>query len=150
MADATALRMRTIRYGAELMRQAETMMVAELREAAPLGETGDTRRGIDSAAGGSDTVPAFTVVSTSPHGDYVEEGTQPHVIVPRNASVLRFLGGSGRISQPSPNQRIATRGGGVVFTKHVNHPGTPPRPWFRPVVERFPEFLERAAALVQA
>lgn len=150
MADATALRERTIRYGAEVMREAEALMVAELREAAPLGETGDTRRGIDSAPGGSATVPAFTVVSTGKGGEFVEDGTQPHEIVPRNAGALRFLAGSGRVSQPSPNQRVATRGGGVVFAKRVMHPGTPPRPWFRPVTERFPEILERAGARVQA
>lgn len=151
MADLTLLRQRIVRYGSELMREAEALMVAELREAAPLGETGDTRRGIDSSGGGgSDLVPAFTVVSASPHGEFVEFGTEPHTITPRNGSVLRFLGGSGRISQPSPNQRIATRGGGVVFTTIVHHPGTPARPWFGPVVERFSEFLDRAAARVAA
>lgn len=153
MADATVLRQRTIRYGAELMREAEAMMVAELREAAPLGETGDTRRGIDSAPGGTDTVPAFTVVSRSPHGDFVEEGTQAHEI-PRGGSsagiTLRWVGGGARISQPSPNQRIATRQGGVRFARRVWHPGTPARPWFHPVADRFAEFLERAAARVQA
>jgi hypothetical protein len=37
------------------------------------------------------------------------EGTQPHVIVPRNKKVLRF-----------------EVGGAVVFAKRVNHPGTRP------------------------
>lgn len=150
MADATALRMRTIRYGREIMRECEAMMVDALREEAPLGATGDTRRGIDSAPGGSETVPAFTLISTGKGGEYVEKGTEPHEIAARNASALRFLAGSGRISQPSPNQRIATRGGGVVFAKRVQHPGTPARPWFGPLTKRFPEFIERAAARVQA
>lgn len=150
MADLTALRERTVRYGAELMREAERLMVNELREAAPLGETGDTRRGIEgSGGGGSALVPAFTVFSRSPHGDYVEEGRPARDIVPRNASVLRFLAGSGRVSQASPNQRIATRDGGVVFTKFVHQDAVPPRPWFGPVVDRFPDFIERAQATVQ-
>jgi hypothetical protein len=38
------------------------------------------------------------------------EGTRPHTIVPRTATVLRFM--------PS--------GGGMVFTSRVNHPGTRP------------------------
>lgn len=130
------------------MGEANRLMVAELREAAPLGTTGDTRRGIQAIAGGSTLRPAFTVRSSGKGGDFVEDGTKPHIIRPRSGSALRFLGGGGRISQPGPNQRIATRGGGVVFAKVVHHPGTPARPWFRPVVERFDEFLQRAAARV--
>lgn len=149
MADATALRERIIRRGEDIFAESQRLMVAELREAAPLGETGDTRRGIESIPGGSALRPAATIRSLGKGGDFVEEGTRPHVIRPRSGSALRFVGGSGRISQPGPNQRIATRSGGVVFAKVVNHPGTSARPWFRPVVERFGEFLERAAARVQ-
>lgn len=148
--DSTVLRDRLQRWGEDLVAQASEMIVAELREAAPLGQTGDTRRGIEAMPGGSPLRPSVTVVSRGKGGTFVEEGTAPHEIRPRNASVLRFLGGSGRISQPGPNQRIATRAGGVVFAKVVHHPGTPARPWFGPVVERFVEFLERAKATVQA
>jgi hypothetical protein len=45
----------------------------------------------------------------APYFLYFIEGTSPHQIQPRFASVLRFQGGSG-----------------VVFTKLVNHPGTKP------------------------
>ncbi len=131
------------------MNEARSLMEAELREAAPLGATGETRRGIDSVAGGTALRPAFTLRSKAAGGDFVEEGTRPHIIVPRRGKALRFQGGGGRISTAGPNQRIATRAGGVVFAKVVNHPGTPARPWFRPVAERFEEFLERAAARVQ-
>lgn len=150
MASATATKEHLTRWAAEVFRQAvEVDMVAALREAAPLGQTGETRRGIEAIAGGALLRPAAVVRSKAPGGDYVEEGTQPHVILPRSGSALRFLGGSGRVSTAGPNQRIATRAGGVVFAKRVNHPGTPARPWFRPVVERFGEFLERAAARVR-
>lgn len=152
MADATALREKLLAWADEVFTVAvggdQSLMVQEMREAAPLGETGDTRRGIEAVPGGTPLRLAAHVRSTGKGGDFVEEGTAPHVITPRNATVLRFLGGTGRVSQPSPNQRIATRAGGVVFTKVVHHPGTPPRPWFRPVVERFDEFLQRAAAQV--
>ena len=42
--------------------------------------------------------------------EMMEFGTQPHVIVPVKASVLRFV----------------SREGDLVFTKRVNHPGTEP------------------------
>lgn len=38
------------------------------------------------------------------------EGSRPHIITPRRATVLRFMGSSGQ----------------VVFTKRVRHPGTKP------------------------
>lgn len=43
---------------------------------------------------------------------YVIEGTAAHEIVPNQASVLRF-----------------TSGGTVVFTQHVDHPGTTANPF---------------------
>lgn len=55
------------------------------------------------------------VVADTEYALSVENGSQPHVIKPKNASVLRF---------PS-------RGGGVVFTHTVNHPGTAPNPFMR-------------------
>lgn len=54
------------------------------------------------------------VVATAPYAKFVHDGTRPHVIKPRNASVLRF---------PS--------GGGIVYAAHVNHPGTRARPFLR-------------------
>lgn len=112
--------------------------------AAPVGETGDTRRGIEVRLGGGvGNGFAGTAISKSPHGDYVEKGTAPHVILP-HGRVLRWVGGGGRISQPGPNQRIHTRAGGVQFATIVHHPGTPERPWFGPEVERWPQMLEQA------
>lgn len=138
------------RWAEQVGDEASRDMLDELRVAAPLGETGDTVRGLEVVpAGGGDRM-AWWVRSKSPHGDYVEEGTPPHVILPRTAKVLRFLGGTGRISQPSPNQRIPTRAGGVVFATQVNHPGTPARPWFHPLVDRWADYLQRAAARVVA
>lgn len=147
--DSTQLRDRVTRWGSALLDEAVDSMVRELREAAPLGETGETRRGITAEVGGDPLHPKATIRSTGKGGTYVEEGTQPHEITPVRAQALRFLAGGGRISQPSPNQRIATRGGGVVFATVVHHPGMPPRPWFAPVLDRFLEFVQRARARVQ-
>lgn len=55
------------------------------------------------------------LVGSAKKGDvltYVTEGTSAHEIVPVNASVLRF-----------------TSGGTVVFTQHVDHPGTTANPF---------------------
>lgn len=149
MADASALRERVVTHYGAVFEEATRLMVAELRAVAPEGETGDTRRGIDAVPGGSPLRPAATVRSLGKGGDFVEAGTVPHEIRPRNGQALRFLGGGRRVSQPAPSSRVATRAGGVVFAKVVRHPGTPARPWFRPVVGRFGEFLERAAARVR-
>lgn len=41
---------------------------------------------------------------------WIENGTPPHLILPRRATILRFT----------------SRSGGVVFARQVNHPGTKP------------------------
>lgn len=60
-------------------------------------------------------IPVVRVGTNVDYAEAVHEGTRPHVIVPRNASVLRF---------PS-------RGGAIVFTRRVNHPGTRGVPFLR-------------------
>lgn len=47
------------------------------------------------------------------YGMDVHAGTKPHVIVPKNKSVLRF-----------PN-----KAGTIVYARKVNHPGTKPNPY---------------------
>lgn len=52
------------------------------------------------------------VTNTAPHSVWIEQGTAPHVIVPRRAQVLAFVvAGNGKA-------------GLMVFTKRVQHPGT--------------------------
>lgn len=69
------------------------------------------------------------------YGVYVDQGTDPHVIRPRNAKALRF-----------------TIGNKVVFAKKVNHPGTKATHFFTNAVQRdgqkyadreFPKALDR-------
>jgi hypothetical protein len=53
------------------------------------------------------------------YAQYVHDGTGPHTIRPRRAGgVLRF-----------------EKGGGVVFTTVVHHPGTRAQPWLREAME---------------
>ena len=51
---------------------------------------------------------AWSVVAEADYALAVHEGTRPHVITPKNGRVLRF---------PS-------KGGSIVYTQKVNHPGT--------------------------
>lgn len=58
---------------------------------------------------------------------YLERGTRPHVIRPRNAKALAFAPrGTGRLSG-----RPRT-GGPVIFAKRVNHPGSRAYPFLGP------------------
>lgn len=54
------------------------------------------------------------------YASYVEEGTRPHVIYPRRASVLSWIGYDG------------TR----VFARYVNHPGSRPYPFMHHASEK--------------
>lgn len=80
--------------------------------------TGNTRRAIH---GGADKT-SKGVVSYLAHGSivglYMEKGTAPHVIRPKNKKALRF-----------------TVGGKTIFAKHVNHPGIAARPVVEPTVQ---------------
>ena len=51
---------------------------------------------------------AIKVYNDSPHADYIESGTRPHVIEARNAKalVLAWRQASGQESQPSGNARV--------------------------------------------
>lgn len=66
--------------------------------------------------------------SRVPYASYVEDGTPAHLIYPRNANVLRFIG----------------RGGDVVFSTVVAHPGTRPNPFARNAVMRMTPYLQRS------
>lgn len=62
----------------------------------------------------------ITLEAASPLATYITGGTRPHVILPRNASVLRF----------------EVAGGRIVFARRVNHPGTRPNPFPERALER--------------
>ena len=72
--------------------------------------TGKLRLSIRKQVRGVDVIVSPTV----PYAIFVEGGTAPHFILPRDASVLRF--------------DVA---GDVVFAQWVLHPGTKPQPFVR-------------------
>ena len=66
--------------------------------------------------------------ATAPHAIFVDGGTKPHVIRPKNGKYLVFPGS----------------GGETVFAREVNHPGTKPDGFFERGAEAAERVLEAA------
>lgn len=65
-------------------------------------------------------------ISMLDYGVYVEFGTPPHVIRPKNRKSLKFEAGrKARLESGGKNPNM-------VFAKEVKHPGTRPQPFIRP------------------
>lgn len=74
--------------------------------------------------------PTTAVIGpTSPYGGFVEFGTAPHIIRPRNKKVLRFQ-----------------VGGKTVFASVVHHPGTKPHPYMAPALTQTLDWMEQNLA----
>jgi hypothetical protein len=116
-----------IARGTTIFNGAVEHIMADLRDGAP-EDTGATRRGITKTPAGSPPLLAVQVASKTPQGEWYEEGTKPHVILPVRGKVLVFK-----------------VGGDTVFTRRVDHPGQRARPWFRPVMNRWSRYLAEAA-----
>lgn len=54
---------------------------------------------------------------TAPQALFIEKGTRPHIIRPKENKVLRFF-----------------TGGGPVFAREVKHPGTKADPFLEPAI----------------
>lgn len=72
---------------------------------------------------------------------YLEFGTEPHEIRPLNKKALAFprAGGRGVIRGGQRKTQFNFQGRvkitGLVFAKVVHHPGTDPKPFFRPAID---------------
>lgn len=63
--------------------------------------------------------PAVTrTTNGASYGEYIHDGTRPHVIRPKDKKALRWPGGNG-----------------FIFAKRVNHPGTKPDPFLYEAAE---------------
>jgi hypothetical protein len=62
-----------------------------------------------TVTGAGANILVATADLAAPYAIFLDKGTRPHVILPRNAKVLVFQGS----------------GGGTVFASKVNHPGFP-------------------------
>lgn len=79
------------------------------------------------------TMSAGGVGSKAPYAKYVEYGTAPHQILPRKpGGVLAWKANSWNVFG-------VELGGGWVFAKKVNHPGTWERPFMRSTLEEMKE-----------
>lgn len=111
MADVTDLEQAIRDRAVEIVTAAADATAQATADAAPVvtGALAAAHR-IESVSDTGTTISAELVADTD-YAQYVAEGTQPHVIVPRSARVLRF-----------------EVGGEVVFATRVNHPGNAPNP----------------------
>lgn len=66
------------------------------------------------------------IVADTPYASYVDGGTEPHEIVPRNAQALRWEDGEG-----------------AHFAKRVQHPGTQPDGFMGRAYQKAERVLER-------
>lgn len=60
------------------------------------------------------------------YASFIEDGTQPHEILPKNAKALRWFEGGD---------------GDPIFAKRVNHPGNEPMPFMQPAAEEAGRFI---------
>ena len=58
------------------------------------------------------------------YGKYVEFGSPPHIIKPKNKKALKFKVG-----------KATKKGKDIVFAKEVKHPGTRPNPFVRNTIQ---------------
>ena len=131
MANADALRRKIERTARNATTAAGLDVRNDLREVAsdpgvmPYN-TGALANSIQATVGGTVERPSIEVGTDLPEGEFREFGTRPHVIQAPPGKALRF-----------------EVDGQVVYAKKVNHPGQPADPWFRPIVDRWPEYIRR-------
>lgn len=94
---------------------------------------------------GQVSASAVTIEAQAPYAGYVEHGTRPHRITPKNAKALRFAPSkAGRRLTGTPRT-----GASVVFAMSVEHPGTKAQPFMRPGAEKAVERMELAEQVVK-
>lgn len=85
------------------------------------------------------TIPeGFLVTTDDEVWGFVDKGTRPHVIVPRNKKVLFF--GPGAQAKTRPRviaSGSGSKGGAKVVAHRVNHPGTEAREFSATLQERY-------------
>lgn len=117
-------------YAISLERIAVTVVREAMRNAPVNKGQGGGRRGYggnlrqsinyvkDPSTGG------FVVWVNSQYGVYVDQGTKPHVILPKNKPFLAWKGSDGK----------------WIFARRVNHPGTKPTYFFTNAVKAGQEY----------
>ena len=83
-----------------------------IKNEAPVGKTGELRDSTSLRPKIGTTTATVEFTTRVPYADYVIKGTPAHVIVPRNARVLRWQ-----------------EGGQWIYRQKVNHPGARANPF---------------------
>jgi len=123
-------------------------LMHELKKAAP-SKTANLRRSIKVFPYGD----GLRITMTH-YGKYVEFGTPPHVIKPKNKKALAFAPfGATRVQHDSGNVSAKFKFGGkttkvnAVFAKVVHHPGTRPNPFVRnTIMTKLPKIIREEIA----
>ena len=112
----------------QVFTRAETDMLGDLDRSVPV-KTGRLKRSRVSRASYGGSRAAVTVTYPPEYARYTDEGTRPHLIVPRRAKALRFV-----------------KGGRVIFARRVHHPGTKGTRWWtqRTNTSAWREYLRKA------
>lgn len=109
----------------EVLIQSANHILAEMESRVPV-KTGRLRTSLAIRV----ETDKVTIGPNTPYAGYVEFGTKPHVIRPKDpAGVLVF-----------------TMNGIKIFAKKVNHPGTQAQPYVRPAFEAWVDSLGTMAA----
>ncbi len=112
MAVAPQLRRVVTNRAVQVFTRAETQMLTDLDHSVPV-RSGHLKRSRESRAAYGATRASISVAYPPEYARYTDEGTRPHMIVPRRARVLRFV-----------------KNGRVIFTMRVFHPGTKGTRWW--------------------
>ena len=91
-------------------------------------KTGNLGRSISP---GYITTHEALVVAHAGYAAFVELGTRPHIIRPRNRQALRFPAAGAKVTLAG-RVRSGQGNGAYAFAKVVHHPGTKPYPFLLP------------------
>ena len=75
---------------------------------------------------------------TAKYAPFVEFGTAPHIIRPKNKKVLSWVsgGGGGYATSRSGRRYYKSTSGMRSFAMEVHHPGTKPKPFMEKIVKK--------------
>lgn len=95
-----------------------------------------------------ETEEGATISTYDPRYTWVDEGTRPHPIEPRNKKVLRWLPGSRVRNEIARRNNMADRQDVAQFTPSVQHPGIRPRHFTDYVMKRRERAIDKAILAV--
>jgi hypothetical protein len=117
-------RLNAIQNGRPILKDIQIRATAEAKNRVPR-KTGHLGRSIHPGS----LTDSFAIVEASAgYAAYVEMGTKPHTIQPRNAKMLSWTTGK----RLSGRARSGKGAGQRIFAKRVHHPGTKAQPFLLP------------------